>query len=103
VSCPRDGMCIDTRLEDWTERDYTCLCAAQTCQVKTLTSLRQETITIRTKSHSYVLWGFTIGAGLILVVVLFVYCIYSYKENKREKRTNFKNLQKISTLKKILI
>lgn len=103
VSCPRDGICIDTRLENWTKNDYTCLCAAQTCQVRTLTSLRQETIAIRTKSHSYVLWGFIIGAGLILVVVLFVYCIYYHEEKKREKRTNFKHLKKIATLKKILI
>ena len=95
VSCPRNGLCLDTRLESWTEDSFLCMCAAHTCQLPSLGQTNSDTKQIRTKSHSYLLWGFVVGTVLMVVAVLFGYCVYCHPVDKRVQRQNFKHIHSL--------
>jgi hypothetical protein len=77
VTCSNNGVCVDTRLETWTEADFECLCAARTC-IATLsaTHITQVPVSGQKLSNSlfWALLSVTCALSLTIVVGIYLYC-----------------------------
>jgi len=85
VTCSNNGVCVDTRLETWTEADFECLCAATTCRATlSATHITQVPVSGQKLSNSlfWALLSVTCALSLTIAVGIYLYCC---KDNTKRK------------------
>jgi hypothetical protein len=97
VTCSNNGVCVDTRLETWSEADFECLCAASSCHA-TLQATHITHVPVSGKKLSNRLfWALLSIICVLSVSIIFGIYFYCYKD-KRKSRKNFKHLAPIKPL-----
>ena len=85
VTCSNNGVCVDTRLETWSQADFECLCASKTC-IATLAATHITHVPVSGKRLTNRLFW----ALLVIICILsfaFIFVIYVYCFRDKTKRT----------------
>lgn len=86
VTCSKHGICIDTRLEMWSDAEFECLCASTTCRATLTSSHITQLPTKPKKTYSTLFWT-TLSAVFVLMLLIMV-CLWVWwsHSNPLEKK-----------------
>lgn len=98
VSCSNNGVCVDTRLETWTDADFECLCAARTC-IATLTATHITRVPVSGKRlTNRLFWALLSIICILSLAIIYVVYFYCCRDKPRRKPRPLKPLHPIHTL-----